>query len=175
MIDFCPTAVNPDCSMCWDCLILLTAIDPIMSAQVVYLVLAFCLLLIFWPRRSDESQAPPLINPSKLWDWVGLISKVNFMFNSETMLYQASRRFGNSPFRVNSDLGLMTVFPVDYAAELRNQPALSFMRIAEVVGSTLGRIFKEYLLTTKAELSNRTFMLTSPDLSLSRLAMGRRF
>ncbi|KAI1377071.1 cytochrome P450 [Hypoxylon crocopeplum] len=93
-----------------------------------FLVALLVVLLAYatWDKRNGKLL--PVINPLSWMDWTGGSGKSHFVENSIKMIPEASQKFGDRPYVVNSDVGRITVLPAKYVEEIRNEPKLNFLK-----------------------------------------------
>lgn len=93
-----------------------------------YLVTAIFVLAIVYSKRESYPDLPRL-NPKGPLEF-GWAKRLNhFMVHSPELLAEASRRFGDNPFKLFTDLGDIVVVPAKYANELKNHRGMNFMEV----------------------------------------------
>jgi hypothetical protein len=104
--------------------------DPTtVSALTPYFLAATFVLaaLLLFQRQKSASNIPHL-NPRKAHELTDTRPKMDFLFDSRSMLNNWFRDHPDKPVRVIGDVGEVTILPPHLANEIRNDPRLSFSR-----------------------------------------------
>jgi hypothetical protein len=113
-------------------------ISTAMTGAFPGLIVWSIVLLILFPLTRlimewATSSRIPIVNKKSLSDLFGSDSRSDFAAHGRQIFDQAVQKFPQRPFRVHSELGLMTVLPPSMADEVRNDPRLSFAKHTEKV------------------------------------------
>lgn len=112
------------------------------------IVWSMILLILFPLARLVMEWAPssriPIVNKKLFGDLFGTDSRSDFAVHGRQIFDQAVQKFPQRPFRVHSELGLMTVLPPSMADEVRNDPRLSFAKHTEKVSIARDMTFHAY-------------------------------
>lgn len=122
---------------------------------VLLILFPFTRLVMEWASPSRI----PIANKKSLGDFFGTDSRSNFSAHGRQIFDQAVQKFPQRPFRVHSELGLMTVLPPSMADEVRNDPRLSFAKHTEKVSLNLEPAFRPTILHA-ATWTDRPFHLS---------------
>ncbi|KAI1752691.1 cytochrome P450 [Xylaria castorea] len=117
---------HPTNTQVQQCLLLVVALVTISLAHTAW--------------NNHTRKRPPIINPSKVFDFTGGSTKVDFLQRSYEMIHDTPRVNSDHPYSVNSDIGPIIVLPPRFADEIKNNPSLSFTKSIEedFHGSTPG-------------------------------------
>jgi hypothetical protein len=85
------------------------------------LLAIFLALRIFGQSHSDL----PLVNKSSFWNKYTKSAKAGFLSGAREIVHDAWKRFPDTCYRVNGDCEV-TVIPIRYANDIRNNGDLSF-------------------------------------------------
>ncbi|GAP90671.1 putative trichothecene C-8 hydroxylase [Rosellinia necatrix] len=88
----------------------------------------FVLCVIYFSISSRGASKLPLVNPKKWFELSKSRIKEEFIAQAPYILEKGFVLSGDKPFRINADIGEVTVLPPEYANEIRNDERLSFAR-----------------------------------------------
>lgn len=99
---------------------------------MAYFITASLFLLVAYSLLWRNEKIPRY-NPKRLFELTAWRAQSEFMPNGKEMLIEARKKYGQQPYRLHSDAGDVVVLPGEYMQEIRNNPALSFMDLANYV------------------------------------------
>lgn len=100
---------------------------------VAYLATALLLFFCIYAMQGGRKTKLPVYNPKKPFELGTWRVRIEFMEKGVEMLVQARKKYGQKPYRMNTDVGEVIVFPGERMQELRNHPGLEFMEAANNV------------------------------------------
>ncbi|EFQ36844.1 cytochrome P450 [Colletotrichum graminicola M1.001] len=92
-------------------------------------ILASILAYRIWSDRKFK--LPPLINPLQSFDLTGAGVKKDFIQRSSKLIDEGSRRFGDQPYSLMSDVRHVIILSPKHVDEIWNNPKLSFLKNTE--------------------------------------------
>lgn len=101
-----------------------------------FVAVAFILLIpnviIYFIRKGRNTL--PIVNPKHTYEITSSRAVQEFTISARDIIYNiAAKRFGSSPFRVNTDLGEVVILRPQHADEIRNDKRFSFLGQLEIV------------------------------------------
>lgn len=110
----------------------------ISSERTVWNLFALVLILlvpnviVHFIRKGRKTLA--IVNPKHSYELTSSRVVKEFTMSARDILYNiAAKRFGNNPFRVNTDFGEVVILRPQHADEIRNDRRFSFLGQLEIV------------------------------------------
>lgn len=104
---------------------------------VAYVVTALLILFCAIALRGGGKTKLPIYNPRKPFELGTWRLRIEFLEKGIEMMVDARKKYGQQPYRMNTDIGEVIMFPGERMQELRNHPALEFMESANNVCTRL--------------------------------------
>lgn len=103
-----------------------------------FVAVAFVLLvpsvIIYFIRKGRSTL--PIVNPKHSYELTSNRAVQEFTTSARDIIYNiAAKRFGSTPFRVNTDFGEVVILRPQHADEIRNDKRFSFLGQLEIVRS----------------------------------------
>ncbi|KAI6355346.1 hypothetical protein MCOR25_008232 [Pyricularia grisea] len=95
-----------------------------------YLVTTVLFFAVIYSQR-DRYPDLPRLNPKGRWEFGWGKRVTHYMNHSVELLAEGTRRFGDKPYKLFTDLGDAVIIPPKYADELKGHRGLSFLEMAE--------------------------------------------
>jgi hypothetical protein len=111
----------------------LSVVETILSSQPYVQLSLAAVFLLFLRYALSQSDDIPFINPKKSSELTASRPRSAFLAQSKEILSQGHDLYPDQPYRANTDWGEVLILPPSLINELRSDPRLDFLEVAQDV------------------------------------------